>query len=111
PGAPRRVETPDYTDLRIEGGRAWCRMAAFHVFGAEVRVEAGEARVRAGGREARGAQVGARRLAGGWWLPLRRTARALGWQVDWLPATKEALLTPPAERAATTTRRSTPPGR
>ncbi|MCC6730931.1 MAG: hypothetical protein IT208_16510, partial [Chthonomonadales bacterium] len=35
PGAPRRVETPDYTDLRIEGGRAWCRMAAFHVFGAE----------------------------------------------------------------------------
>ncbi|MCC6727712.1 MAG: hypothetical protein IT208_00060 [Chthonomonadales bacterium] len=111
PGAPRQVETPDYTDLRIEGGRAWCRMAAFHVFGAEARVEDGEVRVRARGHEVLGAQVGARRLAGGWWLPLRRTARALGWQVDWLPATKEAPLMPSMERAAATPRRSTPSAR
>jgi len=44
------------------------------------------------GKVVPGASVGATFRNYGWWVPLRRTALALSWQVEWLPLTQEAIV-------------------
>ena len=46
----------------------------------------------AGERIIPGSELGARWRDYGWWVPLRRAAKALGWRVDWNNATKEAVV-------------------
>jgi len=76
----------------IEKGTLWVRAELLRGFGARVQMEKKGMEIRAGDKTIAGKTIGAKFRDYGWWVPLRRAASALGWQVDWLPLSQEAVV-------------------
>ncbi|HEU4754134.1 MAG TPA: hypothetical protein VFU47_13575, partial [Armatimonadota bacterium] len=61
-------------------------------FGARVETDQSGARIAGRDRTMDAAEVGAEYRDYGWWVPLRRTAEALGWRAHWSPRAREAVV-------------------
>lgn len=105
----RQISFPNRSSVRAEpGGRTmttalvppvldqmglWLR--AEHLRAAEglhVDADRNHLSVRIGDRTISGEELGAKWRDYGWWVPLRRAAKALGWRVAWNNAKKEAVI-------------------
>jgi hypothetical protein len=78
----------------IKNSTLWIRVELLRGFGARVQVDKKGAEVSWGDKTITGTEVGVKWRDYGWWVPLRRTASALGWQVEWRPGVREVVLRP-----------------
>lgn len=76
----------------VKAGVLWVRVEALRGLGATVQADVRGVEIRCGERRLSGATVGAERRELGWWVPLRRSAQALGWRVEWRHRTREAVV-------------------
>ncbi|NLH99962.1 MAG: hypothetical protein GX446_10795 [Chthonomonadales bacterium] len=105
----RSVRLPRHASVMLEPGRRalstqlcppvlgrdglWLRAEHLRaVDGVEVDVTREGVTVHHSGRTIGGTDLGARWRDYGWWVPLRKVAKALGWRVDWNNAKKEAVI-------------------
>jgi hypothetical protein len=79
----------------IQNNNLWIRVELLRGLGARVQIDPKGVEIRAGERTLSGKALGAKLRDYGWWVPLRATARALGWRVDWVSAKREAVVHAP----------------
>jgi hypothetical protein len=91
--------TPSVPPL-LDKGSLWIRVELLRGLGARVQIDPKGVEIRAGERTLTGKALGAKLRDYGWWVPLRATARALGWRVDWVSAKREAVVHAPPAWAA-----------
>jgi hypothetical protein len=76
----------------VKSGVLWVRVEALRGLGATVQAGDRGVEIRCGARRLSGVEAGAERRDSGWWVPLRRSAQALGWRVEWRQKSREAVV-------------------